>query len=108
MKKVLIASVALLFAAITNVNAQVKPQAPVDKKETVTTPQTNDQETKTPVKPEALPDPVKTAIAGEDYKGWVASSAFVIKTPVEYYEVVLTKDKETKTVKFAKDGKEIM
>jgi hypothetical protein len=105
MKKVLIASVALLFTAIASVNAQVKPQAPVDKKETVTTPQTNDQETKTPVKPEALPDAVKTTIAGEDYKGWVASSAFMIKTPVEHYEVVLTKDKETKTVKFASDGK---
>lgn len=107
MKKVLIASVALLFAAVTNVNAQVKPQAPADKKETITTPQTNDQE-KTAIKPEALPEAVKRTIAGKDYTGWVATAAFILKTPVEHYEVMLTKDKESKTVKFAKDGKEIM
>ncbi len=108
MKKVLIASAALFLAAITNVNAQTGKQ-PVDKKETVQSPQNLDQQTKTPVKPEALPEAIKkTTSTGEDYKGWVVGSAFLVKGATEYYEVTFTKEKETKTVKFSKEGNPIM
>lgn len=105
MKKVLIASAALFIVAITNVNAQTNPAT--EKKE-VAKPQTTDQQTKTPVKPEALPQAIKTATAGEDYKGWVVSSAFQVKGTTEYYELVLTKEKETKTVKMDANGKPII
>ncbi len=135
MKKVMIASVALFFAAITGANAQTAQvaekkevavtaaQQPVEKKEavantkeavantqaeTTNTQAPSTQPAKTAVKPESLPEAVKTTMAGEDYKGWIVSSAFLVKDKVEFYELVLTKDKESKTVKVAKDGKLIM
>ncbi len=112
MKKVLIASAAFLFAAIS-VNAQTTEtaktaQPPVQKQEIVETTQKTDQQTKTPVKTEALPEVVKKATTTEDYKGWVVSSAFIVKGKTEYYELVMAKDKETKTVKMDKEGKPVM
>ncbi len=126
MKKVLIASAALFFAALTNVNAQTAPttqstadkkdvatapaatvattQAAVEKKETAVMAQPA-QPAKTPVKTEALPESVKATLTGADFKGWNVSAAFLVKATTEYYEVVLTKEKETKTVKLDKDGK---
>lgn len=104
MKKVLIASSFLFFAAVTNVNAQVEQK--MDKKESAEKAQQNSQQTKTPVKPEALPEAIKTTTTGEDFKGWAISSAFLVKTTTaEYYEVVFTKEKETRTVNFDKAGK---
>lgn len=68
------------------------------------------------IKQEELPQPVTKAIAGDAYKGWTVKEAAIV-TPVStttagaadkktepYYEVTLTKEKETKTVKFQKDG----
>lgn len=107
MKKVLIASAALFLAAITNVNAQTNPPA-AEKKETIEKPQQLEAQTKTPVKPEALPVAIKVTTAGEDYKGWVVSAAFLVKGTTEYYELILTKEKETKSVKLNKDGKLVM
>ena len=125
MKKVLIASAALFFAAISSVSAQTgqASQPAANKKEVATTPATAQapaaaqaaveknetvataQPTKTPVKAEAIPEAVKATVAGEDYKGWIVSSAFLVNATSPYYELVLTKDKETKIVKLDANGK---
>ena len=108
MKKVLIASAALFVVAVTNVHAQVK-QTPVESKEAVVNAQKQDQEIKTPIKPEALPESIKATIASEDYKGWVVSTAFLVKADAsEYYEVNLAKANEKNILRFEKTGKLIM
>lgn len=78
----------------------------------------NDDERKA-VKPEELPAPVTKAVTGDAYKGWVVKEAALVNPspaagaaateakPEAYYEVTLTHEKETKTVKFHKDGTEV-
>lgn len=68
------------------------------------------------VKSEELPEGVKKTLASDAYKGWSVKEAALVSTPAAatatatdkaiapYYEVVLTNEKETKTVKFQKDG----
>lgn len=67
----------------------------------------NFQDEKKPVKVEELPDAVKAALTGDDYKEWKAEKAFQVKsaTGSEYYEIELKKGEEAKTVKLDKDGK---
>ncbi len=109
MKKVFIASAALFIAAITNVNAQTETkQPPVQQKATMEKPQQIEQQTKSPVNPEALPEAVKATTTTDQYSGWLVSSAFLVKGVSEYYELTLTKEKETKLVKLDKDGKPVL
>ncbi|MEO6670619.1 MAG: hypothetical protein ABIN36_14135 [Ferruginibacter sp.] len=104
MKKVMIASAILFFAAVTNVNSQVEQK--MDKKDTTGKTQPLSQQTKTPIKPEELPEAVRTTATGGDFKDWAISSAFLVKTSnSEYYELVFIKEKETRTVNFDKSGK---
>lgn len=65
----------------------------------------NDDE-KVAVKAEELPESIKKALSAEEYKGWVIQDANIVKTgEVSHYEVSLANEKkETKTVKFDKDG----
>jgi len=71
----------------------------------------NDDERKA-LKAEELPEAVTKALASEAYAGWtVKEAAMVTKTATaadkanpSYYEVTLSKEKETRTVKFQKDG----
>jgi hypothetical protein len=106
MKKVIIASAALFFAAITNVHASATTTTGL---EIITNAQQDTTEKRTPVIPTDLPDPVKQSLAAEDYKGWTPSSAFLVaKEDKEYYEVKLTKEgSEANKVKFSKDGKKV-
>ncbi len=60
------------------------------------------QEEKVKIKPEELPEAVKTAVK-EDYQGWEISQAYKY-TLKENFEVELKKETETKTVKFDKEG----
>ena len=109
MKKVLIASAALFIAAITNVNAQTESnQPPVQQKPTMEKPQQVEQLSKSPVKPEALPEAVIATTKTEPYSGWLVSSAFLVKGAAEYYELTFTKENETKSVKLDKDGKPVL
>lgn len=55
-----------------------------------------------------LPQPVKTTLAKDDYKDWKVDAAYFYKGDKEYYQVVLKKDTETKTVNFDKDGNVVM
>jgi len=62
----------------------------------------------TPVKPEELPEAVKTALKGDAYAGWQASAAFLVKEGEnEYYKIELTKGEEKQVVKLSKDGQAI-
>lgn len=106
MKKVIIASVALFFAAISsNANAATNHK----KVEIITSAKEDTTEKRTPVMPDQLPEPVKQALAADDYKGWTPSSAFLVaKDAQEYYEVKLVKEgSEPNKVKLDKDGKKI-
>ena len=105
MKKVIIASAALFFAAISNVKAGTTNTAA----EITTSVKADTTEQRTPVKPEELPATVQQTLSGDDYKGWTPSSAFLVaKDGKEYYEVKLTKEgSEANIVKFDKDGKKV-
>ncbi|MEJ0033564.1 MAG: hypothetical protein WDO15_25940 [Bacteroidota bacterium] len=59
---------------------------------------------KVKIKKEELPDAVKTALAGNDYKGWEISEAYMWKESGNY-EVELKNGDQKKTVKLDKDGK---
>jgi hypothetical protein len=96
MKKVLVSSLMLIFAGAATVSANVISKAPY---ETI-------QEEKVKIKNEELPEAVQNALSGDSYQGWTISAAYQIKSS-EQYEIELTKDSETKTVKFDKEGKEV-
>ena len=55
-----------------------------------------------------LPQAIKTTLAKDDYKDWKVDTAYFYKGDKEYYQVVLKKDTETKTVNFDKDGNVVM
>src|SRR4051794_22866752 len=105
MKKVIIASAALFFAAITNVHASAATKG----LEVISSAKQDTTEKRTPVIPTELPDAVKQTLGTEDYKGWTPSSAFLVaKAGQEYYEVKLTKEgSEANKVKISKDGKKV-
>lgn len=63
-----------------------------------------DDNTKTPVKIDELPEGVKKTLATDAYKGWTASEAFLVKGKTEYYEITVKKEAEVKTVKLNKEG----
>ncbi|PBQ30424.1 hypothetical protein CNR22_01135 [Sphingobacteriaceae bacterium] len=64
------------------------------------------------IKSEELPAAIQKNLSSEVYKGWAVKEAAKVttkvaadaKAPAAYYEVVLTKEKETQTVKFQEDG----
>lgn len=64
----------------------------------------NTVDEKVKIKPEELPDAVKTALSAPDYTGWQISNAYKI-TDQDAYEVELKNGAEVKVVKFDKDGK---
>lgn len=97
MKRVIIGAIALALISISGVSANVS------QKDVTTV--TSSHFDKTPVKPEDLPQPVKTVLAN-DYRGWEVTSAFwVTGDGLEHYEVNLMKGPDRQTVKFDKDGK---
>ncbi|WP_298740486.1 hypothetical protein [uncultured Chitinophaga sp.] len=97
MKKLMLSMAFLAVAGTVTVYANNKQDVAI----------VNFQDEKTPVKVEELPDAVKAALAGDDYKEWKAEKAFMVKpaSGAEYYEVELKKGEEAKTVKLDKDGK---
>lgn len=64
---------------------------------------------KVAVKPEELPEPVKTTLAGDAFAGWSASSAFLVTKAdnSQYYEITLKKGTETANINLDKDGKKV-
>ena len=118
MKKLMFASLALL-GSVALANAQeATPQesnkateavtpAPAPTEAVTPAPQdaaAQDQDDKTKIKSEELPDAVKKALEAQEYRGWLIDGAFHVKS-TDSYEVQLKNGAETKTVKFSKDGK---
>jgi hypothetical protein len=61
---------------------------------------------KTPVKLDALPDPIKTVLTTDVFKTWVPTDAYEVTAGTsQYFEVDVKKGTETKALKFDKDGK---
>lgn len=93
----------LLFALTVGVfaaNAQVAPSTSATSEESAVAP----QDDKVKIKAEELPQTVKSALEGEEYRGWLINAAYHHKSK-DIYEVELKNGAETKTVKFDKDGK---
>jgi|SRR5688572_164869 hypothetical protein len=95
MKKVIFSFLVLLLAGGTFANtSMISPTAVA----------TQQQDDKMKIKPEELPEAVKTTLQSADYKGWAVSAAYHLKS-ADQYEVELKKGTETKTVKLDKEGK---
>jgi hypothetical protein len=64
---------------------------------------------KVAVKPEDLPEAVKTALAGDAYKGWEVTGASLVtkEDKTQYFEIAVKKGEETATVNLDKDGKKV-
>lgn len=99
MKKIILSAAFLAFAGLTTVKAN-EVRTPI-----ITIQQ--DSTTKTPVKVEALPDPVKTTLKSDKYKGFTPSAAFLVvaANKTEWYEVaVANKEGQSGSLKIGKDG----
>ena len=94
-------TVAAIVAGLTFVTAQNIAPAPEG-----ATPAAVQAVEKVKIKPEQLPEAVKTTLKGDDYKGWTAYTAYH-DTVKNMYEVELRKGSETKSVKFDADGKKV-
>jgi len=102
MKRFLLSAAVLVAAGLTTVKANALP-ATIDKVVIVSQ---ADSVKKTPVKLDALPDPVKTVLQTEIFKTWVPSEAYdVTSGSAQYFEVDVKKGSDTKALKFDKDGK---
>lgn len=95
------AFVAMAGLATTTVKAN-------DFKTSLTTITTQADTTKTPVKLEDLPDPVKETLKSDKVKEWTATEAFLVKEgEAEYYLIHVRKEEQTGSLKIDKDGKVI-
>ena len=100
MKKLIISAMALTLIAFNSVQSE-----PVL---TTATEITSAQE-KVAVKPEDLPESVKTTLASDTYAGWQVVSAFLVTKPdnSQFYEISLKKGEESSTVNLDKEGKKV-
>ncbi len=100
MKKLIISAFALSIISFASVQANTLT-APVS---VVTVAQE-----KVAVKPEDLPEAVKTTLAGDAYAGWEVTGAFLVtkQDNTQYFEIALKKGEETSTVNLDKDGKKV-
>lgn len=99
MRKVLLASMIVASVSGLTLNAQ-----PINDLSTVTA----HQEQETPVRPEELPEAVKTVLSGENYAGWSITAASLVNGGEnEYYKVELTKGEEKQVVKLNKEGQAV-
>lgn len=100
MKKLIISAICLAFLAggTSQANSSSSVQS------TLTTPQE-----KVSVKPEDLPEPIKTTLASDTYAGWMVTTAFLItkEDNTQFYEISLKKGEETSKVNLDKDGKKV-
>lgn len=62
---------------------------------------------KVSVKPEDLPQPIKTTLASDIYAGWEIAEAFLItkEDKTQFFEISLKKGSETTTINLDKDGR---
>ncbi len=100
MKNVVVSAFALAMVSFSTVEAALP---------TVSTNIVVALQEKVAVKPEDLPEAVKTALAGDAYKGWEVTGAFLVtkEDKTQYYEIAVKKGEETATVNLDKDGKKV-
>jgi hypothetical protein len=110
MKKLMFASLALLGSvALANAQEATPQQEESNKATEVVAPApeapaaADQQDDKTKIKSEELPEAVKKALEAQEYRGWLIDAAYHVKS-TDSYEVELKNGAETKTVKFNKDG----
>ncbi|MEJ5961366.1 hypothetical protein [Pedobacter immunditicola] len=98
MKKIILSAAFLAFAGVASVQAsEVSAPAMIT---------VQDSTTKTPVKLEELPDPVKATLQSDKYKEWVPTTAFLVTAAdkSEWYQIDVKKGEETASLKVGKDG----
>lgn len=100
MKKIIICLVSLAMIAVTQVEvsyAQNGATAVRAKQEKVA------------VRPEDLPEAVKTTLSGDSYAGWQITSAFLItkEDNSQFFEISIKKGEEMATINLDKDGKKV-
>lgn len=102
MKKLILPALCLSFA-FTSLKAV---SAPVSVNVVVAV----DEDGRKAIKAEELPEGITKTLAGDAYKGWNVKEAAVVTQTAsdnktsEHYEVTLASEKETKVIKFQKDG----
>lgn len=134
MKK-LVFALSMFFGAVVIVNAQdttstSSPTDPTVTEQTSTASTSSQEDGRVKIKSQDLPDAVKSSLEGQEFRGWLVSSAYKVdgsaqsgsssstsdSTSVssmpqgqnsgsELYIVELKNGAQTKTVKFDKDGK---
>jgi len=103
MKKLILSAAALVFFFAAQAQTEVSAPASAD----VTKTETPAQDKKIEIKYDELPQAVKTTLSGDTYKGWEVVKVWHNSTKDNYEIEVKNAAGEAKTLKFAKDGKEV-
>jgi hypothetical protein len=100
MKKLILSAAVIALAGFSTVNAYT-PKSALAYEYNI-----NKIDDRTPVKLEELPDAIKKVLASDDFKEWIPSEAFLVKTDKgsEYYEINVKKGEQTGSLKIDKDG----
>jgi len=127
MKKIVVSAFSLFVLGAVSANAQTATQAPATQTQTpatqtqtpaagqsttqstTTTAPATQEEEKTAVTVEELPEAVKTTLASTTLKPWTPTEAYLVKgvDGKEYYAINLKKDDQTGSVKLDKEGKPV-
>src|SRR5690606_26025004 len=101
-KKIMVAAAVLAFAGMTSVNAET---VKFNENSSIVL---NIQD-RTPIEEGALPDAVKTALAGDAYAGWTVKEAFSIQKAdaVPYYSITLQNGDQTQTIDLNEAGQAV-
>ncbi|MEO6686760.1 MAG: hypothetical protein ABIN24_12385 [Dyadobacter sp.] len=61
------------------------------------------------VKPEDLPEPIKSTLSAGAYAGWEITEAFLITKPdkTRYFEIIVKKGSEMSKINLDKDGRKV-
>lgn len=99
MNKLFLAAVAFTFVGYASANTLNAPIAATEDSTVVA-----QQDKRTPVKLEELPEAVKKTLASDTYTGWTAASAVWVDAKISYYEIQLVKGEEKNVAKLSKEG----
>jgi predicted metal-binding membrane protein len=97
MKKLVFVSTVLAWSLTSNLGVSAKAQNEID-----ALCRSSSQDEKTKIKKEELPEPVRTKLKGDAYKGWSVVNAYKLRSGA--YEVELKKGDTTQVLTFDKDG----
>lgn len=61
------------------------------------------------VKPEDLPEPIKSTLSSGAYAGWEITEAFLITKPdrTQFFEIIVKKGSEMSKINLDKDGRKV-